>query len=282
LALVQCDADEVPDVPAAVIRALSGGFALSAATANVIMQLSLPPVGHAVAESRVESGRVDVHPLKRTRTTLTYLAVALLGTDVERQVMRHEVDRVHRDVHSRPGDEVAYDAFDPELQLWVAACLYRGLQLGHEVIYGPPDDATADTLYAHAARLGTTLQVPDTMWPASRREFERYWGRQVAKLRTDELTRSYIEDLVRLRFLPAPLSSALGPLHEFFTAGFLPAEFREPAGLPWGPRRQAVFQAVTRLGGVASRLLPPPLRAFPLNTVLWDARRRMRAGRPLV
>jgi uncharacterized protein (DUF2236 family) len=282
LALVQCEGQQVPDVPAAVRGALSGGFTFSAATANVVMQLSMLPVGHGVAESRVEAGRVDVHPLKRTRTTLAYLAVALLGSDLERHVMRQEVNRAHRDVHSRPGDAVAYDAFDPELQLWVAACLYRGLQLGHELMYGPPDDVTADTLYAHAARLGTTLQVPDSMWPSTRQEFEQYWARQLANLQTDELTRRYIRDLARLRFLPMPLSWVLGPVHEFLTAGFLSAEFRTQAGLGWGPRRQSVFQAVTKLGGMASGLLPPPLRMFPLNAALWDTRRRMRAGRPVV
>ncbi len=44
--------------------------------ANVIMQLARPGVGYGVMESRVESGRIDRHPIKRARTTFTYLAVA--------------------------------------------------------------------------------------------------------------------------------------------------------------------------------------------------------------
>ena len=40
--------------------------------------------------------------------------------------MRREVDRQHRQVRSRPGDAVPYNAFDTGLQLWVAACLYAG------------------------------------------------------------------------------------------------------------------------------------------------------------
>ena len=56
------------------------GIALLAGSANVIMQLALPGVGYGVMESRVESGRIDRHPIKRARTTFTYLAVAGRGT----------------------------------------------------------------------------------------------------------------------------------------------------------------------------------------------------------
>ncbi|EUA37635.1 hypothetical protein I549_1037 [Mycobacterium avium subsp. avium 2285 (R)] len=41
------------------------GVALLAGPANVIMQLANPGVGYGVMESRVESGRVDLHPIKR-------------------------------------------------------------------------------------------------------------------------------------------------------------------------------------------------------------------------
>ncbi len=47
------------------------GMALLAGPANVIMQLARPGVGYGVLESRVESGRVDRHPIKRARTTFT-------------------------------------------------------------------------------------------------------------------------------------------------------------------------------------------------------------------
>ena len=55
------------------------GVALLAGPANVIVQLARPGVGYGVMESRVESGRVGLHPIKRARTTFTYLAVATGG-----------------------------------------------------------------------------------------------------------------------------------------------------------------------------------------------------------
>jgi uncharacterized protein (DUF2236 family) len=41
------------------------GVGLLLGPANVIMQLARPGVGYGVLESRVESGRVDLHPIKR-------------------------------------------------------------------------------------------------------------------------------------------------------------------------------------------------------------------------
>jgi uncharacterized protein (DUF2236 family) len=93
--------------------------------ANVIMQLALPAVGYGVLESPVDSGNVYKHPFKRARTTGTYLAVATMGTDADRALIRDEVDRVHSMVRSTPSSTLPYNAFDPRLQLWVAACLYR-------------------------------------------------------------------------------------------------------------------------------------------------------------
>ncbi len=60
------------------------GVALLAGPANVIMQLANPGVGYGVVESRVDSGRTDLHPVKRARTTFTYLAVATRGTDAQK------------------------------------------------------------------------------------------------------------------------------------------------------------------------------------------------------
>src|SRR5262249_17903876 len=63
--------------------------------ANVIMQLASPAVGYGVLESPVDSGNVYKHPLKRARTTGTYLAAATLGTDADRALIRKAVDKAH-------------------------------------------------------------------------------------------------------------------------------------------------------------------------------------------
>jgi uncharacterized protein (DUF2236 family) len=270
------------EIPAVVRDSILGWMGLVAGGANVIMQLSRLPVGRGVAESRVESGRADRHPIKRTRTTFSYLAIAVLGTSTERAAMRREVDRAHRLVHSEASDPVAYNAFDPDLQLWVAACLYRGVELSYALLRGEPDEDTADLLYRHSARLATTLQVPEGQWPPDREAFEEYWKLSLDRVQFDDVTRAYLLGLANLHLLPLPLRLVFGPMHLFLTTGFLPEPFRSELGLDWGPGRQVAFDTVTRTAGRLSGFLPRPVREFPINAYLWDARRRIAAGRPIV
>ena len=284
-------ADQVPtgaddgqqaEAAASLPDLLAGSLALAIGGANVIMQLSHLPVGRGVAESRVESGRVDRHPLKRIRTTFTYIAVAAAGTDEERLALRAQVDRVHRQVRSRPEDAVQYDAFDPEQQLWVAACLYRGVELAYTLLYGTPDEVTAEALYRQSGRFGTTLQVPAWRWPPDRTAFEAYWRGGLESVEMDDVTRAYLRELARLGFLPSLLRHTLGPPQQFLTTGFLPEPFRSELGLPWDRRRQLAFELLTRAGASVVRRLPSPLRAFPFNYLLWDFRRRRGTGQPVI
>ena len=275
------DPEHDPEIRALVEDSLTG-IGMAAAGANVIMQLSQLPVGHGVARSRVDSGRVDTHPIKRTRTTLAYLAIALTGSDVERGAMRREVNRQHRQVRSGPDDPVAYDAMDTDLQLWVAACLYQGVEDIQAVLGIEHDDDTAERLYRYCARLGTTLQVKPSQWPPTRAAFREYWDANVATIEMDDLTRTYLRGIARAEFLPAPLPWLLGPLVELQTMGFLPPRFREELGLPWDQRRQRSFDAMMRSWAWVDRRMPTPIRRFPFNMYRWDTQRRIRRGRPIV
>lgn len=273
-------ADEV--VSTKLRKHLMNGLGLAPAGANVIMQLSRLPIGHGVAESRVESGSLYLHPVKRTRTTLGYVMIALFGTEHERTVMRSEVNRQHRYVHSNDASQIEYDAFDRELQLWVAACMYRGLEDAVTFLYGPANGETLDLLYKHSARFATTLQVPEALWPDSRAAFDVYWNASLSHVAMDETTRSYLSDLASLKFLPVPLYRILGPPHRFITAGFLPAPFRDELGLKWDSRHQYFFDVLTTCIAVINRSLPRVLREFPWNLVLWDTRRRIGKGHSVV
>lgn len=272
------------------IESVLGGFGLAAGGANVIMQLSRLPVGHGVAKSTVDSGRVDKHPIKRLRTTTAYLAMALLGTDEERRAFRAEVNRQHRAVRSKPGDPVPYNAFDPELQLWVAACLYKGTEDVYRALHGhdiAPDRVEA--VYEYGKRLGTTLQVKEDQWPADRKAFEAYWQDGLTQIRMDDVTRPYLQQIADSAFLVAPLGRVGKPLRpllersgRLITLGYLPQPFRDELGLPWTDRHQRRFDALIRTSARINRALPGPLRRFPLNAYLADTRRRIRAGRPIV
>ena len=236
--------------------------------ANVIMQLASPAVGYGVLESPVDSGNVYKHPFKRARTTGTYLAAATLGTDADRALIRKEVDRAHALVRSTESSPVSYNAFDPRLQLWVAACLYRYYVDQHEFLYGPLDDDSADAVYQDAKKLGTTLQVRDDMWPADRAAFDEFWKRSLDDLRIDPPVREHLRGVAAMAFLPAPLRLLAGRFNLFATAGFLPAEFRSQMRLSWTAGQQRTVRmvadgAAARRPGHSTRGLDPRLRAVP-------------------
>jgi len=256
------------------VRNLMDGATLLASTANVVMQLAQPQVGYGVLESSVESGQVMRHPLRRIRSTVTYLSVALLGTAEERGYYRHRVNRSHALVRSDADSEVTYSAFDPRLQLWVAACLYRGTVDMHELLHGPVDEATADAIYRSCWRLGTMLQVPEQLWPADRAAFGRYWAAELARVRIDPPVRDYLDRLIGLDYLPWPASVAFGPVNRFLTTGFLPPPFREQMRLGWTERDQQAFALLIRTIATVSRVLPAPISRFPFNACLADLRLR--------
>lgn len=270
-----------PRNPRRVADLINPAAALAPA-ANVIMQLASPGVGYGVLESPVHRGNVYLHPIKRARTTGTYLAAATVGTDADRALIRSAVDTAHRQIRSRPGSPVRYNAFDPALQLWVAACLYRYYVDQHEFLYGPLDESSADAVYRDAARLGTTLQVRADMWPADRAAFQEYWTRSLEALRIDEPVRRHLHGVAALVFLPTPLRQVAGPLNLFATTGFLPAEFRTLMRLRWTPRQQRAFDALIVALRVTDRVVPRDLWLLGYRLYLWDMRSRARRGKPVV
>ena len=262
------------------------GVALLAGPANVIMQLARPGVGYGVMESRVESGRVDRHPIKRARTTFTYLAVATRGSDAQKKAYRRAVNKSHAQVYSTPDSPVEYTAFDKGLQLWVAACLYKGAVDIYRIFVGEMDEETADRHYRDGMALGTTLQVPAEMWPADRAAFDRYWQESLEQVHIDDAVRQYLYPIAvsRLRGLqlPGPLQRANERLALLITTGFLPQRFRDEMHLEWNPAKQRQFDRLMAAIRFANNLSPRFVRAFPFNVLLHELDWRIRTGRPLV
>lgn len=262
------------------------GVALLAGPANVIMQLARPGVGYGVLESRVDSGRVDLHPIKRARTTFTYLAVASRGSDEQKAVFRRAVNRAHAQVYSSDESPVPYNAFDTDLQLWVAACLYKGAVDVYRIFVGEMDDETADRHYAEGSSLGTTLQVPAEMWPPDRAAFVAYWQRSLADVHIDDTMRDYLFPIAASRLrgvrLPGPLQRPAEAIALLITTGFLPQRFRDEMRLPWDGHRQRRFDGLMSVLRQVNHVAPRDVRQFPFNVLLKDLDRRIRTGRPLV
>jgi uncharacterized protein (DUF2236 family) len=237
-------------------------------------------------ESRVESGRVDRHPIKRARTTFTYLAVAGRGSAEQKAAFRRAVNGAHAQVYSTDESPVQYNAFDKNLQLWVAACLYKGAVDVYRLFVGEMDEETAEQHYRDGITLGTTLQVSPQMWPADRAAFDKYWEESLAQVHIDDAVREYLYPIAvsRLRGvrLPGPLQRVAEEWAGLITTGFLPQRFRDEMRLPWDAKRQRRFERLMAAVRTVNNVMPGFVRQFPFNVLLIDLDRRIRTGRPLV
>ncbi len=262
------------------------GIALLAGPANVIMQLGRPGVGYGVKESRVEGGRVDRHPIKRARTTFTYLAVATRGNPDQQKAFRRAVTGAHAQVRSTEDSPVKYNALDPDLQLWVAACLYKGGVDIRRMFIGEMDDETADRHYRDSMALGTMLQMRPESWPADRAAFDKYWDEQLDNIHIDDTIREFLYPIAVARMgsfrFPWPLQNLSEATALLITTGFLPQRFRDEMKLDWDRSKQREFDALMAAIRVGNTLAPSFVRNFPFNVLLHDVNFRMRTGRPLV
>lgn len=257
-------------------------WSAAGAAANVIMQMSWPEVGYGVAESRVESGSLVHHPWKRLRTTAQYLAVAILGTDEERVAFREAVNTAHRQVRSTEDSPVRYNAFNRELQLWVAACLFIFYEDTHQLLYGKMTDEQAETFYQSAMPIGTTLQVLEEQWPATRADFDVYWNTACERVQMTPFVRDYLMVLVELRMINWPMRKMLAPLLRFLTIGFLAPVFRDVMEFEWTDTDRRRFEHLFLFVSFVNRFIPKSLRNGNYAVLMTDLRRRIRRRKAII
>lgn len=236
------------------------------AGATVAWQLALPGVGRGVAR---HSSTLD-RPLQRLQATMAYVYAVSLGNEADRAAIAAHVNRAHRPVRGE-----GYSAFDRDLQLWVAATLYRGAVDVHELFVGPLPVARREALYRDARAFGSTLQVREEQWPPTAADFEIWWQAQRPRLQVDDQVRHYFQAVLAGGRSPWYLRPAL-PLQSFFTRGLLPPFLRQQFGLAWTATDQARWQRVQHWAPRLYWLLPAWLRHWPARHYLRKLRRQQK------
>ncbi len=150
------------------------------------------------------------------------------GNEDERRAFRNEVDRAHRQVRS-----TADDAVRTTCSIRRSNCGSQPVSTGaSRLLYGTPDEATADTLYRESARFGTTLQVLASQWPPDWAAFEAYWRRGLESVEMDDATPS----------------SAVAPASSACREGSAPPDAvplsAEGGGSATGPVQPSLVQAI--------------------------------------
>ena len=246
---------------------------LLGAGSAVMLQLAMKGVGLGVAEHSTTLAR----PVDRLRTTLTYVYVMAIGTEEEKRAIARLVNKAHVPVRS----EGRYSAFDPDLQLWVAATLIYTGDFLYEKIFGSLSPEDREEYYRFGQVFGTALQVKPEMWPATRAEFDRYCEESLLRLEPDPAVQGYAKQLLSTD--GAPLVTRLSiPLQSLMTRGNLDPRTREVLALPWSRREQRLYDLFWKVFPPLYRMVPRRLRHLHAHLVIADMRRRMRRGKRVI
>ncbi|MDP9343755.1 MAG: DUF2236 domain-containing protein [Actinomycetota bacterium] len=234
----------------------------------LLMQAAHPLV---IAGAR-KTGFYVRDPWKRLQRTLALNSALTFGTREEAQSAADRINAVHRTV--RGIDEVTglpYDAFDPDLLLWVHACLVDSALLFEELTVGRLNTAGRDRFHREQMLAAEMLGLSRDRIPPTAAGLRAYVGEVVASgvLKVTDAAR----DVAGL-FHDPPREAEWRPvLHavSWWAFGTLPPPVREQYGVGWSAGKEAALRASLR----ALRAFRPaiPLRYRHILPAQMAARR---------
>jgi uncharacterized protein (DUF2236 family) len=223
----------------------------------LLMQAAHPLV---IAGAR-ETGFYERNPWKRLQRTLMLTYALTFGSAAEAQAAADRINDVHRRVHGV--DEVtglAYDALDPELLLWVHACLVDSALRFEEYTVGALDAAGRQRFHEEQMIAAELVLLPRERIPPTVEELRVYIDDVVASgiLRVTDSARS----VARLFEDPPPEAEWRPVLKAVsrWAFGTLPAPLRDAYGVRWNPAKELALRMSLPSVRFLRPLLPPKFR----------------------
>ena len=244
----------------------------------VLMQAAHPLV---IAGAR-DTGFYERNPWRRLQRTLILTYTITFGTKTEAHAAADKINEVHARI--KGVDEVTglpYDALDPELLLWVHACLVDSALLFEELTIGRLDDAGRQRFHEEQMLVAEMVKVPREIIPPTVPALREYMTRVVdgGLLRVTDSARR-VADLFRD---PPPEAEWRRVLKGVSRLSFatLPPGLQEMYGVRMSPRRRAATRATFATMRALRPLLPPRYRYIaPYQE--WRLRRRGREAPGIV
>jgi uncharacterized protein (DUF2236 family) len=179
---------------------------------------------------------------------------------------RHQAEilrRMHDRVKGTAPDGTPYDAMDPALLLWVWATLLDVSIRIYERAVHPLTDDERERYYQEQLEVAYACGVPEGGCPPSYNDFVAYFDRVVEHDLRVTLTARRVAYAAAHPPLPWPLRRLTASVATFFTAGLLPAAYREPLGYTWTRRDERRMRAFFAISRALSRVVPRPVRHLP-------------------
>jgi uncharacterized protein (DUF2236 family) len=201
----------------------------------LLMQAAHPLV---LAGAR-ESGFYERNPWKRLERTLMLTYTLTFGSRDEALEAAARINRVHEGVHGI--DEVTgrpYDALDPELLLWVHACLVQSQLLFERLTVRRLSEVDRQRFHQEQMLGAELLRLPRAGIPPTVAALDAYVDGVVAagELRVGE-DALRVADLIRRPPPGVPWRPVLWRVARW-AFGTLPPPIREAYGVRWNPLRE--------------------------------------------
>lgn len=186
-------------------------------------------------------------PWARLLRTLSLQLLLPFGTQEEASAAAARINRLHRVVNGiDPVTGEPYDALDPDLLLWVHACLEQSSVLFYELTVGPLTEADKDRFHRENLTAAELVLLPAERVPATYRDLDAYVGDVIGSGRL--LITDVAQEVAHL-IRGGPVPPHLKPIWRFISfaaAGTLPVEVRRLYGFQWGRGRERLLRISLR------------------------------------
>lgn len=223
----------------------------------VLMQAAHPLV---IAGAR-ETGFYERNPWKRLQRTLMLTYAITFGSKAEAHTAADRINEVHARIKGiDPITGLAYDALDPQLLLWVHACLVDSALLFEELTVGRLDDAGRQRFHEEQMLAAELVLLSREVIPPTVQQLRAYMRGVIESgiLRATESARRVAE-----LFHHPPREAEWRPvLRGVSRLAFatLPPELREMYGISLGSAKRAAAAATFAAIRVLRPMLPSRYR----------------------
>ena len=240
----------------------------------VLMQAAHPLVIAGARETRF----YERNPWRRLQRTLILTYTITFGTRAEADAAAERINDVHARINGvDPVTGLGYDALDPDLLLYVHACLVDSALLFEELTVGHLDDEGRQRFHEEQKLAAELVRVPREIIPSTFRDLRAYLREVEASgiLRVSEAA-----ERVAALFEDPPKEAEWRPVLRGVSRlafGTLPEPVRDLYGIEVTPARHAAMAATWPAIRALRPLLPPRYRYIaPYQE--WLLRRRGRAS----
>jgi uncharacterized protein (DUF2236 family) len=208
-----------------------------------------------------QTGMYERNPWKRLQRTLVLQYALTFGTKAEAHAAADRINEVHARINGvDPVTGRRYDALDPELLLWVHACLVESALLFERMTVGALDAAGRQRFHEEQTVSAEMVRLPRERIPATVPALEDYVAETVG---SGELVVTEAARRVAELFFDPPRDAQWRPVLKAvarLAIGTLPETVRAGYGFPSGPGSRTFVRATFSGLRTVRPFLPPRFR----------------------